>query len=158
MRYVVLTAVLVGVLSTCNMPQEPEADKPAGEGKVRVSIQVDQGYPEAERSVFPQVALNDIDHYALWGAPVGSAAAELIPSFTTQGNPSVELTEGVWDFTVKGYKADGALILQGELRNQTISLTSHALSFSVAPLREGSISVTITLLVGSRTAWSNRQP
>jgi formylglycine-generating enzyme required for sulfatase activity len=147
MRYVLLTGVLLGVLSTCNMPHEPEADKPADAGNVRVSIQVDQGYPVAERSVFPQVTLDDVDHYALWGAPVESEEAELIPSFTTQGNPSVELTEGVWNFTVKGYKADGALILQGELRDQTISLASYALPFSVAPLREGTglISVTITL-------------
>ncbi|MDR3170271.1 MAG: hypothetical protein LBU17_01440 [Treponema sp.] len=151
MKYVVLTGVLVALLSTCEMPPEPEADKPVGEGNVRVSIQVDQGYPVAERSVFPQVTLNDIDHYALWGAPVGSVETELLPSFTTQGNSSVVLTEGVWDFTVKGYKADGALILQGELRDQTISPPSRSLSFSVAPLREdtGSISVTITLPVNS---------
>jgi hypothetical protein len=61
-RYLLLTGVLAGVLSTCNMAPVPEADKPLGEGKVRVSIQI--GYPETERSVFPQVALADIDHYA----------------------------------------------------------------------------------------------
>ncbi|MDR3171442.1 MAG: fibronectin type III domain-containing protein, partial [Treponema sp.] len=152
MKYVVLTGVLVALLSTCNMLQEPEADKPAGEGNVQVSIQVDQGYPAAERSVFPQVTLDDIDHYALWGALVGSVETELLPSFTTtQGSASVELTEGDWNFTVKGYQEGDALILQGELRNQTISLDSHALNFSLAPLRDGtgSINVTITLPVDS---------
>jgi fibronectin type 3 domain-containing protein len=152
MRDIFLTGVLVAMLATCDMLQEPEAEKAVGEGKVLVSVQVDQGYSGAERSVFPQVGNNIV--YALWGAPVESEEAEtaLIPSFTMQDNPSpsVELTAGFWNFTVKGYKAED-LVLQGELKNQTISLGSHSLSFSVEPLLEstGSISITITLPVDS---------
>jgi fibronectin type 3 domain-containing protein len=146
MRDVLLSGMLLSLLIACEMPQEMEAEKAVGGGNVRVSIQVDQGYSGVERSVFPQVTLNDINYYALWGASVGSEEAELLPSFTTQG-ASVVITEGVWNFTVKGYNNDDALLLQGELRNQTISPGSQTLSFSVEPLLEstGSISITITL-------------
>jgi hypothetical protein len=143
-RYLLLTGVLAGVLSTCDMTPVLETDKPAGEGKVRVSIQI--GYPGAERSVFPQVVLEDIDHYALWGAPAGTEETALLPSFTQ--DTSVVITEGVWNFTVTGYKAED-LVLQGKLTDQTISLESHSLTFSLEPLLEGVGSIAITLILPS---------
>jgi hypothetical protein len=80
---------------------------------------------------------------------VGTEEAELIHS-VTQG-ASIALDAGTWNFTVKGYNGDGALILEGKLTGQTISLSSNSLTFSLAPLLggTGSIAITITLPSGS---------
>jgi hypothetical protein len=146
MRYVLLISVLLGILSTCDMFHKSEIDKP-DDGKVRVSIQTT--YTGAERSVFPDIGLNNVDHFALWGGGSGGYEEALIPSFTQ--NASVALNAGTWNFTVKGYNAEDVLILQGELKNQEVSSLSKSFAFSLSPLLEGtgSIAITITLPAGS---------
>jgi hypothetical protein len=148
-RYILLSGMLLGILFACNMQQEPELDNP-GEGKVLVSIQTT--YTGTERSVFPDVSLEGVHHFALWGAPVGTNEGTLIPSFT-QG-ASVALNAGTWNFTVKGYNEADALILQGELEYQEVSLLSNSFTFSLSPLLNGngSIAITITLPVDSGVA------
>jgi formylglycine-generating enzyme required for sulfatase activity len=77
---------------------------------------------------------------------VGTAETALLPSFTQ--DTSVVITEGVWNFTVMGYKAD-ALVLQGKLTDQLISPESHSLTFSLEPLLDGLGSIAITLILPS---------
>jgi hypothetical protein len=139
--------MLLSLLLACETPMAQRGEKkPIDEGKVAVSIQV--GDLDVTRTVFPQVALTDVDHYALWGALVGDSETVLIPSFTAQ-NASAELAAGIWNFTVKGYNRESRLILEGKLGNKTISNDSNSLAFSIAPLREGDGSIAITIILPS---------
>jgi fibronectin type 3 domain-containing protein len=142
-KSILLTSALLVLLSACDMMREPEK---ADEGKATVSIWVGG----MERSVLPQVTLDDVDHYALWGAPAETLEGEtvLIPSFTQGASTSVNA--GTWNFTVKGYNGEDALILEGKLTNQVVSRwAANSFTFSLSPLLEGTGSIAITIILPS---------
>jgi len=96
------------------------------------------------RTVFPEVALNDVILYKLLGGRNGATETELI-EFTTVAT-SLTLDTGTWNFTLNGYNKNGQHILQGKIQNRQITLTGNNLiSFTLSGLKNGTGNIQITI-------------
>jgi uncharacterized repeat protein (TIGR02543 family) len=136
-------AALLPLFSACDLlgPESGVDFGPEGKAAVRVAIAASGALA---RTVLPAVDLGDVTDWELWGGEPEGAQTQITKLSGT--SETVYLETGVWDFTVKGANKDGALILQGTLPNQTISLEGAiTLNFKVAPVFEGTGSVRITI-------------
>jgi uncharacterized repeat protein (TIGR02543 family) len=132
-------AALLLLFSACEMlgPKSGAEDEKAA---VRIAIEASgaQG-----RTALPAVELENVTAWKLWGGK-SSEPETLLKDFSGAGT-TLYLETGAWDFTLKGYK-DDALILQGTITGQTITLAGpNVLSFTVAPLMEGNGTFKITI-------------
>jgi len=99
----------------------------------------------SERTVLPQVSLEDVASYKLLGGKDSEAETELVDFFTGTGT-TVSLEPGTWNFTLNAYNSSGGHILQGKVQNKEISLTgTNQVSFSLSALKSGTGSIRITL-------------
>jgi uncharacterized repeat protein (TIGR02543 family) len=116
--------------------------------KAVARIQIESGIPG--RTVRPDVALEDVSAWKLWGGKQEEQEAPLL-EFVEATDVAIALEPGEWHFTVKGYK-DGAHILSGTIPAQTISLEgTQTLVFEVEPVEsgEGTVNLAINLPAGS---------
>jgi len=98
------------------------------------------------RTVFPQVDLEDVTLYKLFGG-INGATETILHEFTGDENPVlVELNSGTWNFTLSAYNEGGELILQGKILNKQISLTeTNQVSFFMSVLKSSMGTIQITL-------------
>ena len=99
----------------------------------------------SERTVLPQVSLEDVAFYELLGGKSGEAETVLVESFTETGT-SVSLDPGTWNFTLNAYNSSDEHILQGKVHDKQIDLTeTNQVSFSLSVVKSGTGSIQITL-------------
>jgi hypothetical protein len=105
---------------------EPKPEPSSEKASVRVLINEDN---LPERTVRPEVALNDVNSWELWGTNNQNTETKSA-TFTTTTGTTFDLEPGAWNFTLNGYK-DSVFILSGSL-SQTISLDiTNTLAFEV---------------------------
>jgi hypothetical protein len=135
------------LLTACELelqgPKERET-KQTPEGKAAVTIAINA---DNSRIALPEAALTDADRWELWGKQSSQSGSETkLGEWDSSATGTVYLEPGEWDFTLKGFTAQGSEILQGALANQTISLVGpNVLSFTVAPVLEGDGTFAITI-------------
>jgi uncharacterized repeat protein (TIGR02543 family) len=99
----------------------------------------------SERTVLPQVSLENVASYKLLGGRNSEAETVLVETFTGTGT-SVLLDPGTWNFTLNAYNSSGGHILQGKIQNRQINLTgTNQVSFSLSVINSGTGSIQITL-------------
>jgi uncharacterized repeat protein (TIGR02543 family) len=138
-------AALLLLFAACELlgPEPGAEGGPDGKAAVRIAITASgtQG-----RTALPAVALEDATAWELWGGEPSSETQTCITALSGTSSATVYLETGDWDFTVKGYNGAGAVILQGTLPEQTISLEEpDTLTFTVAPHRGGNGTYQITI-------------
>lgn len=111
------------------------------QGKAVVSFSVTDN---TMRTVFPQVALDDVALYKLHGERDGETETELL-EFNT-GSTSLALEPGTWNFTLNAYNEDEELILQGNVQNKQITLTgTNQVNFTLSTVKSGTGNIQITI-------------
>jgi hypothetical protein len=142
--FVCAFASLLALFTACKLIQpkpEPSSEKAS---VVRVLINADN---LPKRTVRPEVALNDVNSWELWGKNNQNTETNLA-TFTSTTDTTFDLEPGAWNFPLNGYK-DDALILSGSL-SQTISLDiTNTLAFEVdtvkLPGQTGNVSFPVEL-------------
>jgi hypothetical protein len=137
--YLGIIVSLLPFFIACGMG-EPEPAQGSGLEKAAVHIRIET---DAARTVKPEVTLQDVSGWELYGSKSGETEA-LVAEFTSEEGATVYLDTGTWDFTLEGYK-DDALILSGSLEDQTIGATGATLAFTVEPVLEGEGTVNIVI-------------
>jgi len=100
----------------------------------------------SERTVLPQVSLENVSSYKLFGGKTGETEIELLEFTKEETTVSVEIIPGTWNFTLNVYNENDELILQGKVQNQQISLTGvNHISFSLSVLSIGGGDIQITI-------------
>jgi uncharacterized repeat protein (TIGR02543 family) len=145
-----VTAIFLLTLAGCDLMTGPESGQsPAQDGKAAVSLAI--AGTEA-RTVAPANAeLGDVAKWRLLGAKTGGGPQDLLLESADPASETLYLETGDWDFTLEGYNETPLLILEGTISKQTISLEGpNTLSFTVAPVLEGTgtVHITITLPEG----------
>jgi uncharacterized repeat protein (TIGR02543 family) len=137
--------IMMALLTACDMA-EPKSAWDDGRASVRVNITVDgvQG-----RTVKPNLALQDVTEWELWGGKQGDAET-LLGEFSDSADAAFSLETATWGFTLKGFKEDD-LILSGSIAAQGITAGVNTLAFVVSPILEGqgTLNITINLPAGS---------
>jgi uncharacterized repeat protein (TIGR02543 family) len=139
-------AFLLLLFVSCAMAG-PESDPVPGlDGKaaVRVSIEAEDAQG---RTAWPSNAgLADVADWELYAGLAGGDPESRVEQPVSAGGSTVYFEPGTYNFTLKGYKAGGALILEGIISNREITLAGpNALAFTVAPVLTGSGTVSITI-------------
>jgi uncharacterized repeat protein (TIGR02543 family) len=136
---------MMALFTACDMA-EPKSAWDDGRAAVRVNITVDgvQG-----RTVKPNLALQDVTEWELWGGKQGDAET-LLGEFSDSADAAFSLETATWGFTLKGFKEDD-LILSGSIAAQGITAGVNTLAFVVSPILEGqgTLNITINLPAGS---------
>jgi uncharacterized repeat protein (TIGR02543 family) len=140
-----LAAVFLLALAGCNLMTGPESGQSAAQdGKAAVSLAI---AGTDARTVAPAHAeLADVKTWKLWGTKTEEPPELLLESADPENEP-LYLETGDWDFTLEGHKdgSDNTLILEGT-KSQAISLeVRNTLTFTVAPVSEGTGTVRITI-------------
>jgi hypothetical protein len=137
-----LTVLLFACLSETNIKDDQCLIQNQQE-KVMVSFSVTNNMI---RTVLPQVSLENVASYKLFGGIVGETETELLEFTKEQTTVSVELVPGTWNFTLNAYNSDDEHILQSKILNRQVSLTdTNQISFSLSVISEGMGTIQITL-------------
>jgi uncharacterized repeat protein (TIGR02543 family) len=140
--YAGAAAALLLLFSACEMMGPKSGAVPGPDGKAAVHIAIETSGVQG-RTVLPVVGLENVTAWELWGGK-SSEPETLLKDFSGAGT-TVYLETGAWDFTLKGYE-DDALILQGNITDQTITLEGpNVLSFIATPLMDGDGTFKITI-------------
>jgi len=98
------------------------------------------------RTVLPQVSLENVSSYKLFGGKIGETEIILLEFSKEQTSVSVEIMPGIWNFTLNAYNNNNEHILQGKILNRQINLTgSNSVSFSLGVISGGTGNIQITL-------------
>jgi len=99
------------------------------------------------RTVLPQVSLENVSSFKLFGGRTGDNEILLLEFTKEQTNVVVELMPGTWSFTLNAYNSNNQHILQGKVLNRQISPTgSNAVSFTLGVINSGAGNIHITLI------------
>jgi uncharacterized repeat protein (TIGR02543 family) len=146
------TSVVVSLLllfTACEMAGPGLEQAPGPEGKAAVRVKLEAAGIQS-RTVAPDVALETVTVWELWGGKQGETETKLTEFSSTEGGV-VYLEPATWSFTLKGRK-EGGVILTGNIPGQAISLEGpNVLSFTVAPVSDGqgTVNIVINLPAGS---------
>jgi hypothetical protein len=135
--------VLTMLLMTCSDEIQEQEIITNGKDKVVVSFFI---MDDMSRSVLPQVSLENVSSYKLFGGKVGEIETLLLEFSKEQTTVSVEIMPGTWNFTLNAYNNNNEHILQGKVINRQINLTeSNSVSFSLSVFNSGVGNIYITL-------------
>jgi uncharacterized repeat protein (TIGR02543 family) len=144
--YPAIAAFLAAFFLGCAMPGPDPAAVPGADGKAPVRIGLEAAGLGA-RTALPLADLTEVTRWELRGKK--SAEAETKLADFSGAAATVYLEPGAWDFTLEGYKGDDP-ILRGSINGKTITLEGpNVLSFTVAPIPEGSGTYKITVKLPS---------
>lgn len=113
------------------------------QGKVVVSFSI---LESTARTIFPQIDLDDVAVYKLFGGISDATETELL-EFTNEDVPvSIGLNPGIWNFTLNAYDENDGHLLQGSVEDKEITLTGiNQVSFFLSPLSGGTGKIQIIL-------------
>jgi uncharacterized repeat protein (TIGR02543 family) len=139
----IATAALLLLFSACEMTGSEPEYVPGPEGKAAVLVRVN-AVGISGRTALPSVSLTAVNGWKLLGG-TQAAVQTLLADFSDPDSQTFYLEPGTWDFTLEGYK-DSRLVLRGNLDNRAIVYEGpNVLSFTVAPVSEGSGSLKLTI-------------
>lgn len=100
---------------------------------------------DAARTVLPQVSLNDVAYYKLFGGLNNAQETILVDSFSNT-NISVLLESGTWNFTLNAFNDNDEHILQGKIQNHQININgTNQVNFVLSVLNSGIGNIQISL-------------
>jgi len=143
MRNLLITKLLIIILMTFVLLTCTDDIKLLEQNdKVIVSLSVNS---DNSRSVLPQVSLENVTSFKLFGGKTGEDEILLLEFTKVQTNVTVQLMPGTWNFTLNAYNNNNEHILQGKILNRQISLTgTNNVNFSLAVLDNGVGNIQIT--------------
>jgi len=111
------------------------------QNKAKVAISIMEN---PARTVLPQVSLDDVSEYQLFGGINGESETYLA-QFSTSGTEISLYPAGTWNFTLNAYSSYG-LILQGKVINKQINIAgTNEVVFSLSAVNSGTGAMHITL-------------
>ena len=133
-----LLTLFVLILTTCYDELNIRDDQNSMQGtqdKATVSFSVND---RTARTVLPQVSIESVATYKLFGGIIGNTEIELHEFSKTQNNVILELSPGIYNFTLNAYNDNGVHILQSKFLNREISITdNNIINFSLSVINEG---------------------
>jgi uncharacterized repeat protein (TIGR02543 family) len=136
----VFLLLLAGGCDTAAGPESGPDGAQGGKAAVSLVIAGAEG-----RTVAPAAGLGSVSAWKLWGGKTDGSPQRLLKEFTTSTGQTLYLEAGSWGFTLEGYQGP-SLILRGTAPGQNIRPEGrHTLSFTVAPVLDGTGSVKITI-------------
>jgi len=143
--YIIGLIVIHILLSACSdlFIEKEDIINSNEQDKVTVSFSV---MDNVGRSVLPQVSLENVSSYKLFGGKTGQTESLMLEFSKDQTTVSLVLMPGIWNFTLNAYNSNDEHILQSKVINKQINLNEkNNVSFSLVVINNGVGNIQITI-------------